>query len=102
MKKNLMIGFVIFLIALSLRVYRLESRYQFGLDEEYQATLAMTIVDDFHPIWIGVSASDTGFYLGPYWTYLTALLLKISNGDVLITAYFAALVGSITAVVIFV
>ena len=101
MKKNLMIGFVIFLIALSLRVYRLESRYQFGLDEEYQATLAMTIVDDFHPIWIGVSASDTGFYLGPYWTYLTALLLKISNGDVLITAYFAALVGSITAVVIF-
>lgn len=102
MKKNsVIIGLAIFLLSIFLRVYRIDDRHQFGLDEEYQATLAMTIVDDFHPIWIGVSASDTGFYLGPYWTYLTALLLKIGSGDILITAYAAALLGSMTALTIY-
>lgn len=94
---------VIFIIglALFLRVYRLTDTYVFNLDEEYQATIAWTLIKDFHPIWIGVSSSFLDFYLGPYFTYFTALLLWISKGDPLSTAYFAALVGTITTGALF-
>ena len=42
------------------------------------------------------------FYLGPYFTYFTALLLKLSNGDPMITAYFAAFLGSLTTALVFI
>lgn len=95
--------FIIFLISLGifLRFYNLPNLYIFGFDEEYQATYAATIVKDFHPIWIGVSASFLDYYLGPYFTYFTAFWLMLSQGDPLITAYVAGVVGVITSVVIF-
>ncbi len=61
----------------------------------------MTLVKDFHPIWIGVSASFLDYYLGPYFTYFTAFWLWLSQGDPEITAYVAGVVGVITSVVIF-
>jgi len=82
-------------------MYQLPSRFIFTADEEYQATYAKTIVDDFHPVWIGVSAGDTGFYLGPYFTYFTAFWLKLSAGDPLITGYASAVLGSFTAVILY-
>lgn len=102
-KKNqvLIFAILIFSLALFLRTYRLPDTYIFNFDEEYQSTYAWTEVSDPHPIWIGVSSSFLDFYLGPYFTYFTAVLLKISHGDPLFTAYFAALSGSITAVVLF-
>ena len=92
---------VIFLLALTLRLYHLPQRFSFTADEEYQATYARTIVLDFHPVWIGVSAGDTGFYLGPYFTYLTALFLALGQGDPLVTGYAAAAMGALTAVLLF-
>lgn len=91
----------LFLLALILRTYNLSNTYVFNFDEEYQATYAWTLVEDFHPIWIGVSASFLDFYLGPYFTYFTAFLLWLSKGGPLIGAYFAALMGSITTVIFF-
>lgn len=95
--------FISFLVlfGIFLRFYNLPNLYIFGFDEEYQATYAMTIVSDFHPIWIGVSASFLDYYLGPYFTYFTSFWLMLSQGDPLITAYVAALTGVITSVVIF-
>jgi len=95
--------FLFFLITLGLflRFHNLENLYIFGFDEEYQATYAMTLVQDMHPIWIGVSASFLDYYLGPYFTYFTAFWFWLSHGDPLITAYVAAVVGVITSVVIF-
>lgn len=92
----------IFCIAVFLRVYRLSDIYVFNLDEEHQAVYAWTLVKHLHKIWIGMSASPIEFYLGPYFTYFTAFLLSISKGDPVITAYFAAITGSITSVVIFI
>ncbi len=85
------------LLALGMRLYELPARMVFTADEEYQATYAATIVQHFHRIWIGVSAGATGFYLGPYWTYFTALWLKLSGGDPLLTGYVAAVLGAVTA-----
>lgn len=101
--KHKILLFIIFLISLGtfLRFYNLPNLYIFGFDEEYQANYAMTLVKDFHPIWIGVSASFIDYYMGPYFTYFTAFWLWISKGDPLITAYVAGLTGVITSVAVF-
>lgn len=99
--KKFLLPLLLITIALSLRLYHLPLRAVFSGDEEYQATYAKTIVDDFHPVWIGVSASDTGIYLGPYFTYFTSLLLYLSHGDPLFTNYIAAMIGAITTYLIF-
>lgn len=100
-KKLLLIPIIIFCLAFFLRIHNLPNIYVFNLDEEYQATYAWTEVLKPHPIWIGVVAAAIEFYLGPYFTYFTSILLKISNGNPLITAYFAALVGASVSTVIF-
>lgn len=87
-------------LAAGLRFWNLPANFVFGGDEEHQAVLAMTIVRDFHIIWIGVNAAHTGFFLGPYWTYLTAFWLWLSGGEVLITAYVAASIGVITTLAV--
>lgn len=91
----------IIFISAFLRFNRLSDIYVFNFDEEYQATYAWTEVLDPHPIWIGVSSSFLDFYLGPYFTYFTAILLKISNGDPMLTAYFAAFLGVLTTTLTF-
>ncbi len=95
--------FLVLIICLGifLRFHNLSKLYIFGFDEEYQATYAMTLVKDLHPIWIGVSASFLDYYLGPYFTYFTAFLLWISSGDPLFTGYVAAVFGVITSVILF-
>src|SRR6185369_16328479 len=90
----------ILVLALLLRFYRLNDIFIFNFDDEYQANLAWSLVKDFHPIWIGVSASFTDFYLGPYFTYFTAGILFLSKGDPLFTAYVAAITGVITSCLI--
>lgn len=99
--KIFLLLFLIVSLSAFLRFYRLPEIYVFNFDEEYQATYAWTLVKDPHPIWIGVSASFLDFYLGPYFTYFTAILLAISKGDPLITAYFAAFLGTATTAAFF-
>lgn len=103
LRKHKIIIFVIFLICLGtfLRFHNLSNLYIFGFDEEYQATDAMTLVNKLHPIWIGVSASFLDYYLGPYFTYFTALWLWLSHGDPLLTAYVAATIGVVTSLTVF-
>lgn len=101
--KHRILIFLIVLVCFGtfLRFYNLSNLYIFGFDEEYQATYAMTLVNDPHPIWIGVSASFLDYYMGPYFTYFTAFLLWISKGDPLFTGYIAGVVGVVTSVVVF-
>ncbi|MBA4319612.1 MAG: hypothetical protein C0412_14520 [Flavobacterium sp.] len=80
-----------------LRLWKATSWFSFNFDEEYQAFLAWSQVLNFHPIWIGVSASNFGFYLGPAFTYLNALLFIISNGDLVSLAIFSPLLGILTS-----
>jgi len=86
----------ILLIAIILRFWKLADYFQFGVDEEYQALFGWSIVKHFHVLWIGVSASNIGYYLGPGLVYLSALLLWL-NKDPIIFGYFASFIGIITA-----
>src|SRR5690242_4532065 len=91
----------ILILAAFLRFHQLNKVYIFNFDEEYQATYAWTEAVHPHRIWIGVSSSFLDFYLGPYFTYFTAILLAISHGNPMLTAYFAVFLGVVTTGVIF-
>jgi len=92
---------LIFIGILTVRFWRLADNFIFDIDTQYQALLAETIIKDFHILWVGVSASNIGYYLGPGLVYLTALLLWISKGDPISLAYFSACAGAITAASVF-
>lgn len=89
---------IVFTLIIFLRFYKVGEWFFFGIDEEYQSLLALAQIKDFHPIWIGLSAANTGFYVGPGLVYLHAALLWISHGDPIILAYAASTVGVITAI----
>lgn len=93
--------YAVLMIILILRFYKVAEFFSFNFDEEYQASMAWEQVKNFHPIWIGVSASNISYYLGPGFTYLNALLFKAAHGDPLILAWFSAFLGIGTAVSIY-
>ena len=99
--KYLVIVVLILAVSIFLRFYNLQDLFIFGADEEHQTTLAMTIVKDFHVIWIGVSAANLDFYLGPFWVYFTSFWLFLSKGDPLITGFIASSIGVLTTLLIF-
>jgi 4-amino-4-deoxy-L-arabinose transferase-like glycosyltransferase len=88
-------------LSIFLRFWNISGLFVFGVDEEYQAHYAATITKDFHLIWIGVSAADTGYYLGPGFTYLNAFLFFISRYDPLILGFFSAFIGSCTVLSVY-
>jgi len=97
---KILLGFLIIILCI-LRFWNAQSWFSFNFDEEYQAFLAWSQVQNFHPIWIGVSASNIGFYLGPGVTYLNAFLFKISNGDLISLAIFSPMLGIATGLSIY-
>lgn len=88
----LALGFIIIALVFT-RFYKLEQLFYFGIDEEYQSLLAWEQVKNFHPIWIGTSQANTGFYLGPGVVYWHAALLWISQGNPLILGITAGIVS---------
>lgn len=92
--------FLILILSAALRFYNLPNSFVFAGDEEYQATLAQSLVKDFHIVWVGVNAAHTGFYLGPYWTYFSAFWLFLSKGDPLIIGYVSSAIGVLTTLLI--
>ena len=99
LKKNVLI-ISIFVLLIFSRFYKLGEFFTFNFDEEYQVLLAWEQVKNFHRIWIGVSASNVNYYLGPGVTYLTAILLFISK-DPAILAFFGSALGVLTGLSIY-
>lgn len=94
--------FLILILSAFLRFYNLPYSFVFAGDEEHQAILAMSLVKNFHIIWIGVNAAHLGFYLGPYWAYFTAFWLYLFKSGPLITGYISSIIGIATALLIIV
>src|SRR3990167_3317458 len=86
---------VIILIILFLRFWKVTELFNFTFSEEIEALMAWEQVKNFHPIWIGVSAANINYYLGPGFVYFQALLLFISKGKLEILAYSAVILGLI-------
>ena len=95
-----LIWFLIISLGIFFRFFKLGEYFTFNFDEEYQALLAYEQVKNPHLIWIGVSASNISYYLGPGFTYLNALLFFISK-DPLILGLFGSVFGLVTALSLF-
>lgn len=98
--KSRLILLAILALGTIVRFYHLHSIFFFGVDEEYQANLAFSLLKDFHVLWIGVG-STIGFYLGPLWTYITYGLFVMSGGRPLILGYAAGALGVVTLATLF-
>lgn len=93
MKKYVLVAVIILL--LFVRLWKVPELFNFTFGEEMQAFMAWEQVKDFHPIWIGVSAANINYYLGPGFTYLNTFLFFLSP-DPVILAYAAALLSLMT------
>jgi 4-amino-4-deoxy-L-arabinose transferase-like glycosyltransferase len=92
----------ILLLAAFMRFYRIYSWLIFGMDQEYQALISRNIVFGHHFPLIGVNASDTGIYLGPFFSYLSAAIFVVSKGNPLAGAVYGSLMGVITTLVLYI
>lgn len=90
-----------FAIAFFLRIYKLKSLFPFTMDEEYQAFLVKNIFTTFHIPLIGVNVSNTGLYLGPFFTWFSTIPFLITNLNPLGTGIFSAIFGALTAILIY-
>jgi len=100
-KQTYLLPLIVFASIAFLRLWKVTEFFSFNFDEEYQASLAWEQVKNFHPIWIGVSASNVGYYLGPGFTYLNAFLFKLSQGDPTSLAWFSVLFGLVTTLSVY-
>ena len=98
--KDNRIFIIILVFGIFFRFWKLQEFFTFNFDEEYQALLAWEQVKNLHPIWIGVSASNVGYYLGPGFTYLNAFLFYISK-DPVILALSGSAFGIVTLCIIY-
>lgn len=99
--KEYILLFFVFTLIFFLRFWQVPRHFFFGIDEEYQSLLALSIIKDFHIIWIGLSAANTGFYIAPGFVYLHSLFLWISRLDPVILGYAASTVSFITILIFY-
>jgi len=100
LKKNKYLGGVLILSAF-FRFYRLSDLFFFDLDEEVISFYVSKIVNGTHYPSIGMSAADTGLYLGPYYLYAAAPFFKLFANDPLGGAVFASVLGVVATVVVY-
>ncbi len=96
--KNLekILPFLIVFLAIFLRAWRSDKLFPFTMDEEYQAFLARNIIEGKHFPLIGVNVADTGLYLGPFFTYLSAFSYFLFGVSPVGGILFSALFGGLT------
>lgn len=87
---------VILLLAFLFRFYKLSDWFSFGMDQEYEIYLVRNIASLKHFPAIGVNASDTGFYLGPFFIYLSVIPFILFLGNPLGFAVTASGLGLLT------
>lgn len=92
---NILLIVIVVVIAL-LRLWKVPEFFIFTFSEEWQGTLAWSIVKDFHLIWIGVSQANIHFYLGSGFIYLNYFLFLLGHGHLETLAYASAFLGLAT------
>lgn len=92
----------ILLFAVLLRFYKLREWLIYGMDQEYQSLISRNIVSGNHFPLIGVNASDTGLYLGPWFSYAAAAIHAVSAGNPLGGAVVSSLTGLLVVFLIYI
>jgi len=88
-------------VAVLFRFYHFYDWLFFGMDQEYQALIVKNIISGQHFPLIGVNASDTGFYLGPFFSYFAAIPQLIFSGNPIGGALLSSLIGIIVCYLVY-
>ncbi len=99
-KKHLILGGIL-VIALALRIYRLDKTMEFIGDQGWFYLSARDMILTGRIPLVGITASHTWLHQGPYWTYILAVILKLFNFNPLAPAYFTAILGTISIFLIY-
>lgn len=94
--------FGVLLLAFIFRFYKLTDWFSFGMDQEYEAYIVRNIASLRHFPLIGVNASDSGLYLGPFFIYLATLPYILFQGNPIGWAITASLLGVAVTFLIFI
>lgn len=101
LKPPITLAFIL-IIAAFFRFYKVYDWLFFGMDQEYQALIVNNIVRGLHFPLIGVSASDTGLYLGPLFSYFSSIPFALSSGNPMGWAVIASSVGILTCALVYI
>ncbi|MBP7774501.1 glycosyltransferase family 39 protein [Candidatus Woesebacteria bacterium] len=101
MKKTLFALTLILLVAVWLRLYKLPETYQFLGDQGRDAIVMSEMLRGQRMQLTGPTMSVGGFHLGPFFYYLTAPSLLLSQFDPLGPAVFQALLGVLTVLMLY-
>ncbi len=91
----------IVLIGVFFRFYAIHDWLIFGMDQEYQTLISESITSGRNVPLIGVNASDTGLYLGPWFSYGAAAIHWVSAGNPLGGAIVSSLMGLAVVILIY-
>jgi 4-amino-4-deoxy-L-arabinose transferase-like glycosyltransferase len=92
LKKELVLIFLILGLAGIFRLYHLKEFFYWSTDEELVATFARRLLIESRPF-LSIPVGTLGLNLGPFFYYLTALILFLGKLNPLVTALFGSLVG---------
>ncbi len=84
---------LVVLLALFLRLYKLETRTPFDADQEEIAGRAKDLLSG-HPVLLGPKTSLGGYSIGPGFTYLWGLSAIFTNGNPIAGAYTSVFLGA--------
>jgi hypothetical protein len=101
MKRSNWVITLILILAIFLRIYRLDELMMFIGDFAWFYISARDLLLTGNVPLVGITSSHTWVHQGPLWTYLLAIPLFISNFNPVSGAYFTAMVGTVTVFFIY-
>jgi len=100
LKKHALVIFL-FILALSVRTYRLEATLTFLEDEGRDMLIAYRMLDTARPVLLGPQTSTGDMYLGPLYYYFITPALYLSGLSPLGPAMLIAITGALTSVLLY-
>ncbi|MDO8660116.1 MAG: glycosyltransferase [Candidatus Parcubacteria bacterium] len=93
--------FIILSISAFLNFYKISERMIFIGDQGWFYLSARDMLLTGNIPLVGITASHTWLHQGPLWTYILAIIFKVSNFHPLAPGYFTAFLGTITVLSIY-
>lgn len=100
-KKELLIFFLILVIASFFRFYKIQDYFYFISDAGRDAREAYKIIYDHKLTLVGPRASVAGFFMGPFYFYLITMPLLVFKMNPIGLGYFCSTLGVLTVALVY-
>lgn len=99
--KEIIFLFLISILALFLRLYDLPQKMAFIGDTAWFYVSAKNFLETGSVPLVGITSSHIWLHQGPFWTYILAIILPLSNFNPIAPAYFTAFLDLLTLIAIY-